>query len=78
MLLLIEERFVWDIIVLVFIKMLEDFVVDVGEEVCFDVRIFVVLEFYVEWYWGLKKILDEGWFVYVDVIEEDLFILIIE
>lgn len=74
----IEERPVRDTTAPVFTKKLEDLVVDAGEEARFDARIFAVPEPQVEWYRGSKKILDEGRFVHIDAIEEDLFTLIIE
>ena len=74
----IEERPVRDTSAPVFTKKLEDLVVDAGEEARFDARIFAVPEPQVEWYRGSKKILDEGRFVHIDAIEEDLFTLIIE
>lgn len=74
----IEERPVRDTTAPVFTKTLEHLVVDAGEEARFDARIVAVPEPQVEWYRGSKKILDEGRFVHVDAIEEDLFTLIIE
>ena len=74
----IEERPVRDTTAPVFTKKLEDLVVDAGEEARFDARIFAVPEPQVEWYRGSKKILDEGRFVHIDAIEEDLFTLIVE
>ena len=74
----IEERPVRDTSAPVFTKKLEDLVVDAGEEARFDARIVAVPEPQVEWYRGSKKILDEGRFVHIDAIEEDLFTLIIE
>ena len=74
----IEERPVRDTTAPVFTKKLEDLEVDAGEEARFDARIFAVPEPQVEWYRRSKKILDEGRFVHVDAIEEELFTLIIE
>ena len=74
----IEERPVRDSTAPVFTKKLEDLVVDAGEEARFDARISGVPEPHVEWYRGSKKIFDEGRFVHIDAIKEDLFTLIIE
>lgn len=74
----IEEKPVRDTTAPIFTKKLEDLVVDAGEEARFDVRIFAVPEPQVEWYRGSEKVLDEGRFVHIDAIEDDLFTLIIE
>lgn len=74
----IEERPVRDTTAPIFTKKLEDLVVDAGEEARFDVRIFAVPEPQVEWYRGSEKVLDEGRFVHIDAIEDELFTLIIE
>lgn len=73
-----EERPVRDTSGPFFTTRLEDVVVDAGEEARLDARVFGVPEPHVEWYRGSEKILDEGRFVHVDAIEEDLFTLIIE
>lgn len=74
----IEERPVLDLSAPVFTKKIDDVTVEPGNEARFDVRIHGVPEPNVEWYSGSKKILDEGRFVHIDAVQEDLFTLIIE
>jgi len=74
----IEERPVRDITAPVFTEKIEDVITDAGEEARFDARIHAVPEPKVEWYHGSQKILDEGRFVHIDAVKEDLFTLIIE
>ena len=62
----------------VFKTKIEDLVVDAGGEARFDARIFAFPEPQVDWYRGSEKVVDEGRFVHIDAIEEDLFTLIIE
>ena len=71
-------RPVQDISPPVFVKKIDDALVDAGEEARFDARIHAVPEPQVEWYKGSQKIVDEGRFVHIDALEKDLFTLIIE
>lgn len=61
-----------------FAKKIEDVVVNAGEEARFDVRVSGVPEPKVVWYRESDEISDEGRFVHIDAIEEDLFTLVIE
>lgn len=67
-----------DITAPVFTKRIEDVAVDAGEEARFDARIRAVPEPKVEWYRGSHRIVDEGRFVHIDALEDDLFTLIVE
>ena len=74
----IEVKAVQDLSAPVFTKKIEDVVIDAGQEARFDARIHAVPEPKVEWYRGLVKLEDEGRFVHIDALKEDLFSLIIE
>ena len=74
----VAETPVVDMSAPVFIKKIEDIVIDAGEEARFDARIHAVPNAHVEWYQGSKRVVDEGRFVHIDALEEDLFTLIIE
>lgn len=74
----IPERPVVDLSAPVFTKKMDDVTVEPGEEARFDARIRGLPEPNVEWYSGSKKIMDEGRFVHIDAVQEDLFTLIIE
>lgn len=74
----IEVKPVQDLSAPVFTKKIKDVVIDAGHEARFDARIQAVPEPKVEWYRGSVKIEDEGRFVHIDALKEDLFSLIIE
>ena len=74
----IEERPVLDVSAPVFIKEIDDVAVQTGEEARFDAKIHAVPEPKVDWYQGSRKILDEGRFVHIDAVKDDIFTLVIE
>lgn len=67
-----------DVAAPVFLKKMDAVVINAGEEARFDVRVSGVPEPKVVWYRGSNEVKDEGRFVHIDAIEEDLFTLVIE
>lgn len=77
--LIIVELFVNDVgIKLEFIEKIKNISVLFGEEVRFDVCVVGLFLLEVDWFKGKEKIEDEGCFVLIDDIEDDLFLLVIE